>query len=61
METTEVKIIPNGPIYVKGNFKLIGTNGITYDIKNETWLCRCGASNNKPFCDEAHKKVGVRD
>ncbi|WP_243350292.1 CDGSH iron-sulfur domain-containing protein [Parabacteroides sp. FAFU027] len=61
MENTEVKVIKNGPVYVKGNFRIVGTNGLTYDVKDEAWLCRCGASNNKPFCDGEHKKVGVRD
>jgi len=61
MESTQVRIIPNGPILVKGNFKIVGTNGIVYDVKEEAWLCRCGASMDKPFCDGTHKKVGVRD
>lgn len=58
---TEFKIVPNGPLHVKGNFVIKGTDGKEYDIKGETWLCRCGGSNNKPFCDGSHKKIGVRD
>lgn len=61
MENTEFKITPNGPIHVKGNFTIIGTNGKPFDVVNETWLCRCGASKNKPFCDGSHKTVGVKD
>jgi CDGSH-type Zn-finger protein len=57
----EFKVIPNGPIHAIGNFTLIGTNGKHVVINEEAFLCRCGGSNNKPFCDGSHKVVGVRD
>jgi CDGSH-type Zn-finger protein len=25
--------------------------------KEKIFLCRCGGSNNKPFCDGTHKKI----
>ncbi len=60
-EITEFRVVPNGPLHVKGNIVIKGTNGKEYDIKNEAWLCRCGHSNDKPFCDGSHKTKGVRD
>lgn len=44
----------NGPLQVTGDLRIEGT---TVAIEHETraTLCRCGASQNKPFCDNAHK------
>ena len=57
----QVNIIPNGPIQVTGKFILKDTTGkVTNELK-EVFLCRCGGSKNKPFCDDTHKKIGVRD
>jgi len=53
-----VKIMRDGPIVIKGTFELInaGTNKeITESIIS---ICRCGASNQMPFCDGHHRKIG---
>lgn len=54
---TKIQIMENGPIMISGNFCVIGSDG-TEKVKNEkTFLCRCGASSNKPFCDGTHGKI----
>lgn len=47
----------NGPLMLTGPLTLIGTNGRTAYAET-TFLCRCGASGNKPYCDGTHKKIG---
>ena len=32
--------------------------GRTLERTTETWLCRCGGSQNKPYCDGSHRKIG---
>jgi CDGSH-type Zn-finger protein len=51
----------NGPYYIKGEFTIVTEGGkkITVD-GNEAWLCRCGHSAQKPFCDGSHKKAGFK-
>lgn len=48
----------NGPLKVIGNLEVVTGTGHTIDRVTETWLCRCGHSNNKPYCDGSHRKVG---
>ncbi len=52
----DVVITPqeNGPYHVRGNFKIVLSSGKTLDAEGETWLCRCGKSTTKPFCDGTH-------
>jgi CDGSH-type Zn-finger protein/uncharacterized Fe-S cluster protein YjdI len=47
----------NGPLILTGALTLMGTNGRT-SYAQTTFLCRCGASANKPYCDGTHKKIG---
>ena len=56
--TTTIELIPNGPIMVSGNHCLVDKNGKKENINENSFLCRCGASANKPFCDGAHSKNG---
>ncbi|MDW0153934.1 MAG: CDGSH iron-sulfur domain-containing protein [Nitrososphaeraceae archaeon] len=52
-----VTVLKNGPYHITGGIELIGEN-IQFGegaSKEHYTLCRCGASENKPFCDGAHK------
>lgn len=49
---------PNGPLMIKGNVSLVTGNGRLAYQGVKTFLCRCGASKNKPFCDGSHKVAG---
>jgi len=58
---TEFRVMKNGPLKVSGNFVLKCSNGKTIETKELAFLCRCGGSANKPFCDGSHRRVGLRD
>jgi len=44
----------SGPLWVRGGIELTGADGKTYEVRNRMTLCRCGRSENKPFCNGAH-------
>ncbi len=44
----------SGPLWIRGGIVLVGCDGKRYEIRNRMTLCRCGRSENKPFCDAAH-------
>jgi CDGSH-type Zn-finger protein len=43
-----------GPIWVRGGIPLESAEGKSYKVRNRVTLCRCGKSQNKPFCDSSH-------
>jgi len=51
----------NGPLKVSGDIEIVAADGTVLKRMTEAWLCRCGKSANKPFCDSAHKAAGFRD
>ena len=55
-----IRPIKDGPLHVKGNLTILAGSGVERWRGAETWLCRCGESKNKPFCDGTHKKVGFK-
>ena len=55
---TECSIVENGPLLVNGTLKVILANGTEEIKKRSTAFCRCGASNNKPYCDGTHNSIG---
>ena len=59
-EETEVEVMPNGPVLVKGKVRITHSSGKVEHKDRTTAFCRCGASGNKPFCDGAHKKIDFR-
>ncbi len=61
MSDVIIKPQNNGPYHVKGKFNIVTEGGREIAFEgDETWLCRCGQSANKPFCDGSHKKAGLR-
>lgn len=48
----------DGPLYVRGRLAIKDANGTMIRDDVRTALCRCGASGNKPFCDNSHFAVG---
>jgi len=51
----------SGPLWVKGGIEIESHEGVKYEIRNRVALCRCGNSNNKPFCDGEHIAVRFND
>jgi CDGSH iron-sulfur domain-containing protein 3 len=51
-----VEVIEFGPLKITGNFLVKDFKMDTENAASEIYLCRCGKSGNKPFCDESHKK-----
>jgi CDGSH-type Zn-finger protein len=39
---------------VRGGVVVISSDGESYEVRNRMTLCRCGRSENKPFCNGAH-------
>lgn len=55
MKKTKINIIPNGPIMIEGDVDLYNSSGELKET-DKCFLCRCGGSKNKPYCDGSHKK-----
>ena len=61
MPETKVIVRNNGPYRIEGdNIVITDETGKTYSLYGRTVisLCRCGQSQNKPFCDGSHAKTG---
>lgn len=57
-EKAVFKVNAGGPLEVSGSFELkIPGKGMVLQ-KETIYLCRCGGSSNKPYCDSSHKRNG---
>ncbi|MER3395621.1 MAG: iron-binding protein [Acidimicrobiia bacterium] len=56
----KIHVRRNGPYFVEGRVGLLDSDGNEFTTEDKTWLCRCGHSENKPFCDGSHKKIGFQ-
>ncbi len=56
-----VKVTPtdNGPYVIEGPARVVDADGNEYDLTEQTtiFLCRCGGSGTKPFCDGTHETL----
>ena len=55
-----VEPLPDGPLRVQGDLEVRLPDGSVAQRQGSTSFCRCGSSNNKPFCDGSHSRVGFR-
>jgi CDGSH-type Zn-finger protein len=60
---TKITVVSNGPIRVEGDFSIVDPDGREFGLAGRTLisLCRCGQSQNKPFCDGNHGRTGFQD
>ena len=58
--STKLRIIAhtNGPLELDGPQALASADGATILAGTSVWLCRCGQSSTKPFCDGSHETNG---
>jgi uncharacterized Fe-S cluster protein YjdI len=54
----KLEVTPNGPYLIKTECQIIHSDGREETKTGTIALCRCGASNNKPYCDGSHRKAG---
>ena len=55
----ELKILPSGALQIKGNFVIFDASGKEIQATDPAFLCTCGNSKIKPFCDGSHKGKGL--
>lgn len=60
MADVKVNIRDNGPFLVTGPITLCDAAGNQFNLggKETVALCRCGSSENRPFCDGSHNRCG---
>jgi CDGSH-type Zn-finger protein len=58
-EKTSILFLENGPIQVTGTVQISGQYG-EKGMDEPVYLCRCGGSKNKPYCDGSHKSSGFK-
>lgn len=62
MSEVRITVTRNGSYHVTGPIRMFDHKGneILVDNDEEVWLCRCGGSESKPFCDGTHRKIGFK-
>lgn len=58
LQETRIEISPNGPLLVYGNITVKDKDGNETRKHKVTAFCRCGQSQNKPYCDGSHIASG---
>ena len=53
-----IREVVNGPLYVSGEVSVVDDDGAVFREDWRVALCRCGASDDKPFCDGSHTAAG---
>lgn len=54
---TKVEVLEDGPLLVYGTLNVLAKDGSSEIKSKTTAFCRCGKSENKPYCDGTHVKA----
>ncbi len=60
MANVKIQALKHGPLLVAGEVDVLDSAGQLMQTGTQIALCRCGHSNNKPFCDGMHRKSGFQ-
>jgi CDGSH-type Zn-finger protein len=55
-----IRVTENGPYRVEGGIPVRDAEGNSVEAPERYFLCRCGQSSNKPFCDGTHWHIGFK-
>ena len=58
-ESNTIRVVPDGPLYLRGRLRIRTADG-TETEAHRVALCRCGASEKKPYCDGRHREIGFQ-
>ena len=59
-ERLSVEPWPNGPLFLRGPVQVVDEHGSVVREATRVALCRCGGSENKPYCDGTHRAIGFQ-
>jgi CDGSH-type Zn-finger protein len=59
MSDVKITVSNNGSLKIEGNVTLVDADGNALPTREGKpfYLCRCGESKNKPFCDGTHNRI----
>lgn len=60
-DTVRITVTENGWYHVEGPVQIVASDGTVIREGEKLFLCRCGHSKVKPFCDSSHKEYGFSD
>ena len=60
-DRNSITVANHGALYVKGDLSIDGAADDMAGVRFRAALCRCGKSENKPFCDNSHEGAGFKD
>jgi CDGSH-type Zn-finger protein len=58
LSAQHIVVTEHGPYMVEGRVEVVNAEGQVVSAEGKVFLCRCGGSQNKPFCDGTHAKTG---
>jgi len=58
---TTITVHANGPLEVQGETVVVADDGTELRETRRAYLCRCGGSSKKPFCDGTHRRIEFTD